>query len=320
MFGNKPKGGYGLQITDEELRIINLAATSRGVKLKLHHSEPLILSSVRDGRILDEDAVAGKLRFVAARLGLQGAKVHLSIPTSSTVLRKSVFPVMNDKELRNMIDVELNSGTTMPFKEPVFDYLRLGPAVNEEVAAAAQQPKSKGRKQEEVLIIASPSNVVESYVRVVEQAGMKPATIELAPFASLRLLLAYAGQINQPLSDRIIVLNAENGHLEFSIFVDGVPVFLHTVAELSAMDAYAGAATELSRILYYFTYTISATQEKIKEIYVLGASDWVENMPAKINEVFDGSVYTIPMDQWFMEPNDVIQSYAVPIGLALRGA
>jgi Tfp pilus assembly PilM family ATPase len=287
--------------------------------MKRYHSEPLDPRVIQNGKIMQEEAVSSAIRIAAKELGLRGAGIYLSVPTSSTILRKSIFPVMNDKELRNMIDVELNSGSQMPFKDPVFDFIRLGSAAitdqDEKMSRKAKQ------KREEVLIFVSPADVVESYVRVVRQAGLKPLSVEIESLASFRLLLQYAERSKERLPECFIMINAEAAKLEFSIFVDGIPVFLHSVPDMGAGEFYAKTvATELSRIMYYFSYSISTKQEEIQAIYLLGVEGLLVELPQMIREVYEGQVHTISLEALLEEPIDAVQAYAIPIGLALKGA
>ncbi|NHN29579.1 type IV pilus biogenesis protein PilM [Paenibacillus agricola] len=319
MLGLRQKISCGLQILSDEIRIVVIHPGSRSLSMKRCHSEPLAPGVIQNGKIVNEEAVSEAIRHIAQMLGIRGAGIYLSVPTSSTILRKSIFPVMNDKELRNMIDVELNSGSQMPFKDPVFDYVRLG-------SAAIANPEEKvGRKtkpkQEEVLIFVSPAQVVESYVRVVREAGLKPLSVELESLASFRLLLQYSERSKTQLPECFIMINAESARLEFSIFVEGIPVFLHSVADVGAGASYAKTVTtELSRIMYYFSYSISTKQEDIQALYLLGAEDQLAELPRRLREVFDGQVHTISLEGLLQEQIDAVQAYAIPIGLALKGA
>jgi type IV pilus assembly protein PilM len=320
MLGCKRKESYGLQILDDQVRIVAIRPGSEGLTMKRYHSEPLASGAIQNGKIIQEEVVSQAINTAVKKLGIRGAGIYLSVPTSSTVLRKTTFPVMNDKELRNMIDVELNSGSQMPFKDPVFDFVRLGYApTTDQGERVSQQSK---QKQEEVLIFASPSNVVESYVRVVRQAGLKPLSVELESLASFRLLLQYSEKSSKErLPECFIVINLEAAQLEFSIFVDGVPVFLHSVPDVSAGESYANTvATELSRIMYYFSYSISTKQKEVQVIYLLGVVDRPAELSQMIRQAYEGQVHTIALGPWLQEPMDAIQAYAIPIGLALKGA
>ncbi|WP_135553316.1 type IV pilus biogenesis protein PilM [Paenibacillus cymbidii] len=321
MFGLSGKESYGLQILDRQIRIVKLGLSGRALKMKQNHAEPVPAGAIQSGRIVDEEAAAQAIGRAVETLGIAGAGVHLSVPTSSTLLRKSVFPVLKDKELRNMIDVELNSSEQMPFKDPVFDFFRLGIVKAEPADVKAKDGKTKNRPMEEVLVFASSAAVVESYVGVVQAAGLKPLSVELASLASLRLLLQYSGIVNKQLPDRFLVINADAAHLEFSIFSGGVPVFLHDVPDAGGAESYEeSAVTELNRIMYYFTYSISPNQEPVQEIYWLGDNEESQQLTRRIKSVYDGPIRTIPLEGWFKEDNVSLQSFAVPIGLALKGA
>ena len=66
-------------------------------------------------------------------------------------------------------------------------------APKDEAAASAEGAlkSSKGVAQEEVLIFATPGEVVESYAHVVKQSGLVPVSVDLAPLALHRMLVRH---------------------------------------------------------------------------------------------------------------------------------
>lgn len=317
MFGfSRKKECYGIQILDSQIRFVEVSSTSKATRMLYHHTIPLSAGAVKSGKIADEDAVIRAIESIVRQSGSGGAQVQLSVPTSSIVMRKASFPRLKDKELRNLIDVELHGGSQLPFKDPVFDFVQLDSA--------------NSSKETEVLIFATPSELVDSYVHVVKKAGLDPVAVEIAPLAVYRLLLLYTEITGESLPERFMLLNMESDQVEFSMFAEGIPVFLRSMPLnrnliLAAENDEAGAygrnlITELSRMVQYFKYNVSAEQNDLQALFLLGEDELVQDMPERLREVFTGSIRPVPLDLLLADKHDFIQSYAVPIGLALKGA
>lgn len=332
MFGRKRKTPcYGLQILDSQAKIVELVLSQQRVRVTKLHTASFSGELVKNGKILDEDAVAKQLKTHVAQLGIAGAQVHLTIPTSSIVLRRSVFAALKDRELRNLIDVELYGEGQLPFKNPVFDFIRLGevkPAQPREDAAGKKSGVAD--KKEEVLIFATPQEVVDSYVNVVKAADLQPVAVDLAPLALYRLLVRSMKLAGEFPAKRFMLLLAESDYAEISIFADGIPVFLRAlpVNAYSVLDAdgdktevYSrNLAMELSRVINYYKYSVAGDQEDIKDLYLLGERELAEKLPAYLEDVCPGTVRKLPIGSLLLNEEQFYHSYAVPIGLAMKGA
>ncbi len=321
MFGKKIKLTCGVHISDSQIKIVEVAGKARTLKVVQQHALPLDGGSVKNGKIVDEKAVAERLESLVKKAGLQQSGANLSIPTSNVVLRRSLFSSLKDKELRNLIEVDLLGAAQLPFKNPVFDYVRLGaPEVSEETDG----------KKEEVLIFATPSDVVESYANVVERAGLLPLSVELGPLALLRLLNRNSMVSGQQLLQRFIVIDCETDHADISIFVQGIPVFFRTVmmnyqyvleSGNDMAEAYSrNLSVELGRILNYYKYSVSTDQEDIDRLYLTGNADWLDSLSTLLQNQFAGTIGHLPMDAVLQDVNMHHHTYAISLGLALKGA
>ncbi|MGN7358062.1 type IV pilus biogenesis protein PilM [Paenibacillus sp. SAF-054] len=317
---------YGLQVTDTQIRFVEVNHSSKSINLAYHFAFPLQNGAVRNGRIMNEEAVVKALEAIAQESGAGGADIHLSVPTSSVVMRRATYPAVNDRELRNMIDIDLNGSNSLPFKDPVFDFVRL------ETVEANDTEKAKGvKKQVEVLIFATPSEVISSYVEAMQKAGLEPASVDIAPLAAYRLLVKYHKLTGIRLPERFMFVNMEADQVEFSMFENGLPVFLRSMPLMNSsymlgsdqdrMTSYGrNLTTELERMMQYFKNKASANQEDLQELFLMGEESFINGVPTMLADVFQGPIQAIPLDELLQEGQMNYQSFAVPIGLALKGA
>lgn len=331
MFGLKrKKAAYGMHITDLQIKLVEIESSSQQLDVLQRHIIGLDEGSIRNGKLLDEESVIHKLTHLVKAHGLHGMPVHLTIPTSNVILRKSVFPTLKDQELRNMIDVELNGGSQIPFKNPVFDFMRLGQAPTE--AAAAQEgegKKGKAAKQESVLVFATPLDVVQGYSSLVQKSGFNPVSVDIAPLAILRILVKQQQLTGNFLPKTFMFLQVEPDYADVSIFVQGVPVFMRTIqmnigylmdSGSEKIDAYGrNLSMELGRILSYFKYSVSSEQEEVDRIYLIGDAEWTAALPALLESSFSGELAVFPLERVLRANDLAFHAYTVPLGLAMKG-
>ncbi|GFR38358.1 hypothetical protein PRECH8_16540 [Insulibacter thermoxylanivorax] len=313
---------------DNHAKVVVVEYTGKKLRVQQHEMVQLEQGSVRNGRIENEEAVVSKLKEIVRDLKLQDAGVTLAVPASSAVMRRSVYPMLKDKELRNRIEVDLLAREQLPFKDPVFDYVRLGPPAVNEAAAAAEGNKSKGNNkgEEEVLIFTTPLEVVDSYARLAEEAGLEPRAVELAPLSLFRLLLLTESN----LPERFMLIHAELDHADLCIFENGIPVFMRQQmmpqqyvldSDSDRVSVYGRNLTiEISRILNYYKYSISKNQEDVQHLLISSEHDWLPTLIEQINGSFDGQVQPLMLESAIANYQAVYHSYTVPIGLAMKGA
>lgn len=332
MFAKKTsKYTYGMQISDTEAKLVEIMNVNGQVTLTQRHSIALDRGSIKHGKFVDEDSVIARISTLVKQIGLQGAHINVTVPLSNVVLRKSVFSALKDKALRNMIDVELHGGQQLPFKNPVFDFVRLG-APKDEAAASAEGAlkSSKASVQEEVLIFATPGEVVESYAHVVKQSGLVPVSVDLAPLALHRMLVRHTRLTGSAMKDRFMLLHVEPDHADVSIFVDGIPVFFRSIqintsffldTGTDQLAAYArNLSMELGRVLNYFQYTVSTDQKHVELVYLVGEHEWITALPEHLESAFTGEITSFPLQAILKDEDTTCQAYAVPVGLAMKGA
>jgi len=314
MFGlSRKKISCGLQILDRQFKIVGASGSSRA-RIAKYETIPLGDGMIKEGKIIDEDSLIQKLSNAVDKLSLNNEPAALVIPTSSIVLRKTMLPNLKNKELRNLIDVELHSGDSkLPFKNPIFDFI----------------PIREENGQKEVLVFASPMEVVEQYVDIARRAGLQPQAVETAPLALFRLLLRCFKTEGRILPQRFMLLDAENDRAEISIFVNGYPVFFRAIAipshqlldeDADRVEAYSRhMSIEMGRVMNYYKYSVATDQEEVDELILIGDSGLTDGLNQSLEKDFN-NVTALSLDRAITNFDPILKSFAVPIGLAMKGA
>ncbi|WP_040952331.1 type IV pilus biogenesis protein PilM [Gorillibacterium massiliense] len=332
MFGfGKGKAGCGLHIHDTGIKLIQVKP-SFPVKVLQAHAVEFEDQFIKNGTIIDEDAVTAALGKLIRKADLRKARVHLALPTSSVVMRKSVFPSVHDKEMRNLIDVELYSSGQLPFSNPSFDYIRLGAADDEAAAAAEDSGKSRSKKQEQVMIITTSRETVDAYTGLAYKAGLEPVSADIPSFALYRLLCLMAQRTKMTLPESFMILHVEKDQAEAVVFQNGVPTVTRTIPIFGAKALNSGAEMnieaytrslqmELSRLINYYKYSVSESQRELDQIFLTGNPELLTVLPSTFEGLVKGGAMKMEIDQMVAGTSlESVLPYAIPLGLALKGA
>jgi type IV pilus assembly protein PilM len=320
MFGMKSKKLMGMHITDTHVNLIGIIKAGKfQYEVEQIHTISLQPGWIKGGKIMNEDVLAQSIADSVKRFKLQGCPVHLTIPTSSVLLRKSVYPVLRNKELRNLIDVDLYSGSQLPFKNPVFDYIRLD--------------RTNGRnkaKEEEVLIVATQEDMVNSYTRLAEKVGLIPKSVEISCLSLYRILIKHINYQHATLPERYMMIHLDHDYVDLCIMENGVPCFVRSVGAPSQnnLDSTEGMyemygrniCIDMNRILNYYKYSISPTQSDIEHFYVFGEQNLADTILEHGSRTFPGVMNYVPTSSILTQQDPLYNAHAVLLGLALKGA
>jgi type IV pilus assembly protein PilM len=137
---------------------------------------PLPGDAVRDGEVMDEDALSEVLRELFAKSKL-GKRVRVGVANQRTVLRTlELPPVTDNRELAVAVRFQAQDQVPMPLSNAVMDFHPLG------VVDTPAGPRQR------VVLVAAQRDMIERLLGAVRRAGLSPAGIDLSAFALIRSL------------------------------------------------------------------------------------------------------------------------------------
>jgi len=166
----------GLDI--EPGRAVAAEVTLNGsVRLARAASVDLPLGVVRDGEIVDVEAVSAALRQLWSQHKGLGRDVRVGVANAKIVVRSVDIPPLTDPAqidaaVRNIAADEL----PMPLESAVLDYEAIG------IVDTPAGPRQR------VVVIAARREMVEAILAAVTGAGLKPRGVDLSAFAMIRAL------------------------------------------------------------------------------------------------------------------------------------
>lgn len=167
-----------LDIGSSAVAGVELSIRKDRVTLAKAAVEALPAGLVRDGEVVDGEALALELRRVWRLCGFSGKRVRLGVANQRVVVRTIEIPAVEDvRERRAMVAFEAAEQIPIPPEQAVLDFQ---PVLRHPV---------DGGLRERCVVVAAHREMVEALVAVVRRAGLVPTGIDLEAFAILRALM-----------------------------------------------------------------------------------------------------------------------------------
>jgi type IV pilus assembly protein PilM len=153
---------------------------------------PLDAETMREGEVVDGEALAEALRELFAEGGL-GKRVRVGIANQRSVMRMIELPPVTDrKELAAAVAFQAQDQVPMPLSNAVLDFYPLG------VSDTPNGPRQR------VVLVAAQRDMVDRLLSAVRAAGLTPVGVDLSAFALIRSLCRLGEG-----AERILYLNVD---------------------------------------------------------------------------------------------------------------
>jgi type IV pilus assembly protein PilM len=171
------RSAIGLDIGTSGVRAAELSFGKHGVTLEKFGQVALPEGAVRDGEVVDANAVAHALKQLWAHTGFSHKEVVLGVANQRVIVRQVDLPALPEKELKASLAFQVQDFLPMPVDQAVLDFHPV-----EEYGEPGQQRMLRG------LLVAAVRDMVLANVHAVQRAGLRVASVDLTPFAVLRSL------------------------------------------------------------------------------------------------------------------------------------
>lgn len=322
----------GLSIEATGIRYIRFKnKTSWEVRKKRYL--PLLPGMILENQVADSEALYDRVRQWVKVEGLRGSRVSLSIPPSQIIIRKMSIPSTNDKQVEQLVKLEVETGLHLPFDNPVYDYVTL--EVDEE--------------HSHLLVFAAPRKSIQDYVDVLERAGLRVSSVEISATALARSITTGHGES----FGETMLINLEPSVMDIYMFRNGNPVFIRTI---NLLDLHKGrnvpgmnmlpdsevlaetAATveehlspeqmveitaEISRMLSFYQYSLHDGSTRISNLVITGAPSIRKQLHVELAQsLAELDIIPISLDQMgeAAASDPELNDYRVAAGAALKNS
>jgi type IV pilus assembly protein PilM len=135
---------------------------------------PLAPGAVEAGEIREPETVGNALRELWSTGGFKSKEVWMGVGNQRVVVREVALPWLPEKELRESLAFQVQEFIPIPVDEAVLDYDAQGEFEHE------------GRKMQRLLLVAAQKAMVDTVVAAAEAGKLRPAGLDLTPFALVR--------------------------------------------------------------------------------------------------------------------------------------
>lgn len=175
-FLNTTEVAFGLDISDRNLRMVQLEKISKKIKVQLYNEIKLPPDCIVSGEIKQPKVFLDSLnKMIKTRVGhgKLSDEVISVLPEEKTFFKILNMPLVADDQIVNKIKELLPQDIPVDFDDIYMDY----------------QVVEKNDKGLMVLVGVSPKNIIESYVDILAKANLIPTVLEIESAPISRLLL-----------------------------------------------------------------------------------------------------------------------------------
>ncbi len=191
----------GVDIAPDAVRIIELQASARGLRIAHHAELPLDASAWQAAMEGEPQALTEALRRAVQASGTRLRNAALALPASAVITRTLSLPQpAHDEELELLVEADAAQSLPFPREEISLDFSLLGPSANDEGMV-------------DVLLVAARSERIAQRVAWAEAAGLDPLVVGVE---SQALVAAIARLCGDPCHlESILHFSGEGTHCLF---------------------------------------------------------------------------------------------------------
>jgi type IV pilus assembly protein PilM len=171
------RAAIGLDIGTSVVRAAELSFGRNGLTLDRFGQVVLPEGAVRDGEVVDVDAVSETVRELWAATGFGHKRVIMGVANQRVIVRQMELPWMEQDELRASLAFQVQDVLPMPVDQAALDFFPLEQVQNPD-----------GSRTLRGLLVAAARETVMANVRCAERAGLTVTGVDLSSFAVLRAM------------------------------------------------------------------------------------------------------------------------------------
>ncbi len=164
----------GLDIGFSTIKVLQIEPTGKKLRVTGYGSCGFDSDNIKDGVILDPEKLAKSAHelFQKHIIGdISTRRVAVGIPSSRTFTRIMTLPIMKAKEQAEAVKQEAEQYIPIPVDQLYLDY----------------EVISQTEEEQELLVVAAPKKLVDSYLHLVHILGLEPVAFEPSTKSTSRL-------------------------------------------------------------------------------------------------------------------------------------
>jgi type IV pilus assembly protein PilM len=174
MFGSRST--VGLDLGHSAIRATQVERSGNSWRIVRHASIPTPPDSIKDGVVMDAEAVGHAIRQALREGHMSASAAHIAVSGGTVVVRVVHVPAMAEATLRKSIKYEAGRYVPSSAEDSYIEFEIVG---------------KREDGQMDVLLAAAPKEIVAARMRACEEAGLDVDSVDVEPFAAYRSLLEF---------------------------------------------------------------------------------------------------------------------------------
>ncbi|NIM05343.1 MAG: pilus assembly protein PilM, partial [Armatimonadetes bacterium] len=196
--------GIGLYLGEDQLRVVKLRRTSRGVTLQRLGNVPTPTGAISGGVPLDVRLLAEGIRRLLKAYDVTGNSAAVGLPGRAATSRVLDLPSMSREEQRAVVAGEMEHYRMIPPGQGTFDFISLDEATE------------GGQSRSRLLLMAADKRIVDNYREALRLAGLQMSVLEPFSISAARATFPSLGE------GSVAVLTMGARSTELAIFENSV--------------------------------------------------------------------------------------------------
>ena len=213
MFISRIKETVGIDIGSSSVKLVQVKEQKGAFTLLSVGILPLPAEAIVDNTLMDSSSIVETIKNLVKSLDITAKDAASSISGNAVIIRKIVLPSMSSEELEDQIHWEAEQYIPFDINDVNIDFQILG-----------QDEHDPSRMN--VLLVASKRDIVNDYIAVFNETGLKLAVLDVDSFA-----VQNAFEINYDVfpEEVVALVNIGANIMNLNIVKDGVSLFTRDV-------------------------------------------------------------------------------------------
>ncbi|GFE58277.1 type IV pilus biogenesis protein PilM [Geobacter sp. AOG1] len=214
MLFSKKKDIVGIDIGSSSVKLVQLKELKGGYVLQNAGIVPLPPEAIVDNTLMDSSSIVEAVKNLLAGLGIgKGVEAACSISGNSVIIRKISLPAMPPEELEDQIHWEAEQYIPFDINDVNIDFQLLPPDEHDPTRM-------------NVLLVASKKDIINDYLTVFNETGVKLAVVDVDSFA-----VQNAFEVNYDMEgeDVVALINIGASIMNLNVVKDGISLFTRDV-------------------------------------------------------------------------------------------
>lgn len=246
MLFTRKKDIVGVDIGSSSVKLVQLRDIKGGYHLQNVGILPLPAEAIVDNTLMDSSSVVETVKSLLTSLDIKAKEAVCSISGNAVIIRKISLPVMPVEELEDQIHWEAEQYIPFDINDVNVDF---------QILSLDEQDPSKMN----VLLVASKKDIINDYLAVFAEAGLKLVVVDVDSFAVQSAYETNYGEDNEV----VALVNIGASIMNLNIVRGGVSLFTR--------DVQMGGSLYTEEIQKQFG--LNSEQAELKKVTAAGSED-----------------------------------------------